>query len=152
MVLADVFLFLFSDKKTCFKKFSNFFFRFGFWAEGLGVNAQNPKFLIILIFLFPVYFSFFKTISSFVEINCCLRFDKRLTNFSFSDATLFSGSWINFLLIKYPTKIATPIPITKDNQEMGNLINFISNETVRIIIRIATTIVRISTAILACFS
>jgi len=34
---------LFSDKKTCFKKFSNFFFRFGFWAEGLGVNAQNSK-------------------------------------------------------------------------------------------------------------
>jgi len=38
---------LFSDKKTCFKKFSNFFFRFGFWAEGLGVNAQNPKLLIL---------------------------------------------------------------------------------------------------------
>jgi len=28
---------------TCFKKFSNFFFRFGFWAEGLGVNAKNSK-------------------------------------------------------------------------------------------------------------
>ena len=32
----------------------NFFSRFGFWAEGLGVNAQNSKLLIIvLIFLFP---------------------------------------------------------------------------------------------------
>jgi len=25
----------------------NLFFCFGFWAEGLGVNAQNPKLLIL---------------------------------------------------------------------------------------------------------
>ena len=32
-VLADVFLF-FSTIVVCFKKFSSFFFRFGWWAEG----------------------------------------------------------------------------------------------------------------------
>jgi hypothetical protein len=58
-VLADVFLFfLFSNKKTCFKKFSNFFFRFGFWAEGLWMNAQNPKLLIGLLLIYNkcIYF------------------------------------------------------------------------------------------------
>jgi len=45
-VLADVFLFFFPTIVGCFKKFSNFFFRFGFWAEGLGVNAQKTKHII----------------------------------------------------------------------------------------------------------
>ncbi len=41
-VLADVFLFfLFSDKKTCFKKFTNFFFVLGEGQRGIkGVNAR----------------------------------------------------------------------------------------------------------------
>jgi len=39
-------LFFFPTIVGCFKKFSNFFFRFGFWAEGLGVNAQKTKHII----------------------------------------------------------------------------------------------------------
>jgi hypothetical protein len=66
-VLVDVFLFfLFSNKKTCFKKFSNFFFRFGFWAEGLGMNAQNQKLLII--FFIPFQFLKLKPCSQIILI------------------------------------------------------------------------------------
>ncbi|MFH1661726.1 MAG: hypothetical protein ABIA02_01360 [Candidatus Falkowbacteria bacterium] len=50
-VLADVCLFFFPTAVgIVLKKFSNFFFRFGFWAEGLGVNAQNPKHNISFLF------------------------------------------------------------------------------------------------------
>ena len=46
-VLADVFLFFcFLIRKLVLKNFQISFFRFEFWAEGSGVNAQNSKLLI----------------------------------------------------------------------------------------------------------
>ncbi len=55
-LLADVFLFFcFLIRKLVLKNFQIFFFRFGFWAEGLGVNAQNPKLLIIFYYFRLLY-------------------------------------------------------------------------------------------------
>jgi len=36
-----------SNRDCSKKEFEFCFFCFGFWAEGLGVNAQNPKLLIL---------------------------------------------------------------------------------------------------------